>query len=101
MVCTVILFLLDLSSLNNDILFLSLFFNAYDFTLHCLEIYPLNRYSSHSPESDNNSTSNFLFKHATLDYLSDILLPEQGGPVNWDRRIGYKSSFQFYFTRKN
>ena len=33
-VCTVILFLLDLSSLNKDILFLSLFFNAYDCTLH-------------------------------------------------------------------
>ena len=34
-------------------------------------------------------------------YLSDILLPEQAGTVNWDRRIGYKSSFQFCFTRKN
>ena len=34
-------------------------------------------------------------------YLSDIVLPEQAGLVNWDRRIGYKSSFQFYFTRKN
>ena len=43
-----VLFLLDLSSLNKDILFLSLFFNAYDCTLHCLECYPLYRYSSHS-----------------------------------------------------
>ena len=33
-------------------------------------------------------------------YLSDTVLPEQAGLVNWDRRIGYKSSFQFYFTRK-
>ena len=48
-VCTVILFLLDLSSLNKDILFLSLFFNAYDCTLHYLECCPLYIYSSHSP----------------------------------------------------
>ena len=47
-VCSVILFLLDLSSLNKDILFLSLFFNAYDCTLHYLECCPLYRYSSHS-----------------------------------------------------
>ena len=47
--CSVILLLLDLSSLNKDILFLSLFFNAYDCTLHYLERCPLYRYSSHSP----------------------------------------------------
>ena len=40
-VCTVILFLLDLSFLNKDILFLSLFFDAYDCTLHYLECCPL------------------------------------------------------------
>ena len=33
-------------------------------------------------------------------YLSDTVLPEQAGLVNWDRRIWYKSSFQSYFTRK-
>ena len=33
-------------------------------------------------------------------YLSDTVLPEQAGLVNWNRRIWYKSSFQFYFTRK-
>ena len=48
-VCTVILFLLDLSSLNKDILFLFSFFNAYDCTLHYLECCPLYIYSSHSP----------------------------------------------------
>ena len=48
-VCIVILFLLDLSSLNKDILFLSWFFNAYDCTLHYLECCPLYTYSSHSP----------------------------------------------------
>ena len=47
------------------------------------------------PESDNNSTSNFFktYSNMQLDYLSDILLPEQAGPVNWDIKIGYKSSF--------
>ena len=39
MICSVILFLLDHSSLNKDILFLSLFFNAYDCTLHYLECF--------------------------------------------------------------
>ena len=33
-------------------------------------------------------------------YLSDTVLPDQAGLVNWNRRIRYKSSFQFYFTRK-
>ena len=47
-VCIVILFMLDLSSLNKDILFLSWFFNAYDCTLHYLECCPLYIYSSHS-----------------------------------------------------
>ena len=48
-VCTVILFLLALSSVNKDILFLFSFFNVYDCTLHYLECCPLYRYSSHPP----------------------------------------------------
>ena len=64
-VCTVILFLLDLSSLNKDILFLSLFFNAYDCTLHLLECCPLYVYSSRSPNipiySHTVQFSNFPF----------------------------------------
>ena len=47
--CTVILFLLHIFSLDKDGFFLSLFFNAYDCTLHYLECCPLYRYSSHSP----------------------------------------------------
>ena len=54
-VCIVNLFLLDLSSLNKDILFLSWFFNAYDCTLHYLECCPLYTYSSHSPTSPHIS----------------------------------------------
>ena len=46
-VCTVILFLLDLSSLNKDILFLSLLFNAYDCTL--IRVLSIKHILSHSP----------------------------------------------------